>query len=107
MELALSGSLLRTFFKSVACLAKIGSEILIEATAGGEPGSGVRDGVRQPSYPHTIFLEGAQFSSFPVPLFEHPRPSRWSFPCADEPPPPPVPAAPLYDPPPPPRVARS
>jgi len=49
MELALSGSLLRTFFKSVACLAKIGSEILIEATAGGEPGSGVRDGVRHPA----------------------------------------------------------
>ena len=34
MELALSGSLLRSFFKSVGCLSKIGAEVLIEATAG-------------------------------------------------------------------------
>lgn len=34
MEAALSGSLLRTFFKSVMCLAKIGAEVLIEASAG-------------------------------------------------------------------------
>jgi len=34
MEVALSGSLLRTFFKSAACLAKIGAEVLIEAAAG-------------------------------------------------------------------------
>ena len=30
----MSGSLLRTFFKSVMCLAKIGAEVLIEASAG-------------------------------------------------------------------------
>ena len=34
MELALSGSLLRSFFKSVGCLSKIGPEVLVEATAG-------------------------------------------------------------------------
>lgn len=34
MELALSGSLLRSFFKSVGCLSKIGAEVLVEATAG-------------------------------------------------------------------------
>lgn len=34
MELALSGSLLRSFFKSVGCLAKIGAEVLVEASAG-------------------------------------------------------------------------
>ena len=34
MELALSGALLRSFFKSVGCLAKIGAEVLVEASAG-------------------------------------------------------------------------